>query len=359
MDHEGVAVAPGGEHLVHVHERPQEPEGQVQDGLVAVEVDEESGPGGAVGEPPLPGRSQLLITLTTGTYDVLAVTTSTLLVEPATQVATVLRRPDDKKARESQAVEETGKLALARRAEDATKVEEARKAEERQRIAEAKKAEEARKADEARQVAEAQRVEEVRKAEELQRIAEAKKAEEARKVEEARQVAEAQRVEKARKAEEARKVEEARQVAEAQRIEKAKAEVLAQHVSSSPSAVPAGLQVAALPERQPNSQQTTISAAQPARAPPPAQSERLVTYGDRYLAQGNVAIARQYFLRAAQMEHARAAFKLAETYDPHELARLNVSGLRSDLVEAKSWYARASQFGAEDAKARLARLGGE
>ena len=88
----------------------------------------------------------------------------------------------------------------------------------------------------------------------------------------------------------------------------------------------------------------------------PTQSERLFNRGERYRTEGNIVVARQYFLRAAQMGLARAAFKLAETYDPYVQERLNVN---ADLAEAKRWYARAVELGAEDAKARLAQLGKE
>ena len=80
-------------------------------------------------------------------------------------------------------------------------------------------------------------------------------------------------------------------------------------------------------------------------------------FGERYRAEGNIVVARQYFLRAAHMGLASAAFKLAETYDPYELERLNAQGLNADLAEAKGWYARAAELGAEDAKARLVRMG--
>ena len=52
------------------------------------------------------------------------------------------------------------------------------------------------------------------------------------------------------------------------------------------------------------------------------QSERLFSLGERYHAEGNIVVARQYFLRAAQMGLASAAFKLAE---PTIHTNLNVS----------------------------------
>jgi TPR repeat protein len=87
-----------------------------------------------------------------------------------------------------------------------------------------------------------------------------------------------------------------------------------------------------------------------------AQAERLVGQGERYLEQGNVAVARQYFLRAAEMGFAIAAVKLAETHDPRELARFSVLGLQPDPAQARVWYERALRLGAVEAEARLRRL---
>ena len=94
----------------------------------------------------------------------------------------------------------------------------------------------------------------------------------------------------------------------------------------------------------------------PAADAPRAQAERFVKNGDRYLAQGNIVIARQFYLRAADLGAANAAVRLGETHDPHELARLGVVGLAANPAEAKRWYQRASLLGAAEAEARLRRL---
>ena len=205
-------------------------------------------------------------------------------------------------------------------AEEARKAEEAR-AEDGRRQAAAKKAEEER-------LAEAKRVEEARKAEEA-KVQDARRQAEAKKAEEER-LAEAKRVEKARIAEAA--IQDARRQAGVARAD-----------ASPPT-------VAAL-----SAEQAAASSEQ--YTPTFAQLERLVERGDRYLDQGNILVARQYFLRAAQGGLGAAAFKLAETHDPHELVRLNVQGLMPDPAEAKRWYTRASDLGTSEAKARLGRLG--
>ncbi len=88
------------------------------------------------------------------------------------------------------------------------------------------------------------------------------------------------------------------------------------------------------------------------------QAEKLVARGERDLEQGNIANARQFFLRAAQAGLARAALLLATTYDPRELARLRAVGVQPNVAEARKWYERAAELGAPEAAGRLATLGG-
>ena len=89
-----------------------------------------------------------------------------------------------------------------------------------------------------------------------------------------------------------------------------------------------------------------------------ARAEKLLALGERYLAQGNIAGARQFFQRAANAGLAQGALRLAGTYDPAELERLQVRGVAPDRAEARKWYERAKQLGAPEAEERLARLGG-
>ena len=87
-------------------------------------------------------------------------------------------------------------------------------------------------------------------------------------------------------------------------------------------------------------------------------AEKLVARGERDLEQGNIAQARQFFLRAAQAGLARGAFMLGTTYDPRELARMSAVGIQANLAEARKWYARAVDLGSPEAADRLATLGG-
>ena len=72
------------------------------------------------------------------------------------------------------------------------------------------------------------------------------------------------------------------------------------------------------------------------------QAERLIGLGERHLADGNIAIARQYFARAYDLGYAQAATRLAETFEAEALARHGVHGVKPDPVEAQKWRKRAA-----------------
>jgi hypothetical protein len=226
---------------------------------------------------------------------------------------------------------------------DMRKQAETRKAEEEQQIAQAKRAEEAKKAEEARKLAEA------RKAEETRRIAEAKRAEEAR-LEEAKKAEEARKLAEARKAEEERSIAEAKRAEESLRV--AEATKVADERSPPAQRTAEGSRAVAALDQRPSIKEPTPSLAQD-------RLDQLITQGDRHLVNGNVVVARQYYLRAAQAGMARAALRLAETYDPNELRRLNVQGLMPDVAEAKRWYERAVALGDAGAQVKLGRLNGK
>jgi TPR repeat protein len=87
------------------------------------------------------------------------------------------------------------------------------------------------------------------------------------------------------------------------------------------------------------------------------QAKALHLQGNQKLASGNVAAARMFYRRAAEAGFADAAFALAATYDPEELVRLKVVGLKSDVAAARHWYERARGLGFKGAEERLVRLG--
>jgi hypothetical protein len=125
--------------------------------------------------------------------------------------------------------------------------------------------------------------------------------------------------------------------------------------------------VAEPPPKRPSIATAPAPPAQPA-IPAPAElaprekerAERFVSLGDRHLEQGNISAARMFYQRAAEAGLAGGAIKLATTYDPGELERLNVKveGVVADRTEARKWYERARALGAPEAEGRLARLGG-
>jgi glycosyltransferase involved in cell wall biosynthesis len=85
--------------------------------------------------------------------------------------------------------------------------------------------------------------------------------------------------------------------------------------------------------------------------------EKMIARGERNLADGNVAAARQFFLRAAEAGIARGALLLASTYDPHEFVQLRIQGVQPNPAVARKWYTRARELGAALADERLFRLG--
>ncbi|MDX2157219.1 MAG: hypothetical protein SFW09_11985 [Hyphomicrobiaceae bacterium] len=81
--------------------------------------------------------------------------------------------------------------------------------------------------------------------------------------------------------------------------------------------------------------------------------------GKKLLVEGNVALARLLFERAADAGLAEGALAMGETFDSAELGRRGVVGVRPDTKEARRWYEKARELGAgEDALRRLERLGG-
>jgi hypothetical protein len=105
-----------------------------------------------------------------------------------------------------------------------------------------------------------------------------------------------------------------------------------------------------------NSTTRALSAPQLA----PADRDRalkLHARGEEQLGRGNIYATRQFFERATEAGLAESALALAATYDPAELARLKVLGLKADPSAARKWYEKARELGAREAETRLRRLG--
>jgi hypothetical protein len=113
---------------------------------------------------------------------------------------------------------------------------------------------------------------------------------------------------------------------------------------------------------------TTASSAPldqlPAAAPVPRltaenRAELMLIYekGNESVKLGNILIARQFYLRAAEKGLSEAAFALATTYDPNELAKIKgAAGITADAALAKKWYERAMELGFPEAADHISEL---
>ena len=105
---------------------------------------------------------------------------------------------------------------------------------------------------------------------------------------------------------------------------------------------------------------TPKPAPQPvAGGPPPSASEiaALMVRGDAFLAAGDIASAQLFFERAADSGDARAAMRMAVTYDAGFLDRAGLRGLRGDPERATFWYRRARELGEGKVEPPLGGLG--
>ncbi len=99
--------------------------------------------------------------------------------------------------------------------------------------------------------------------------------------------------------------------------------------------------------------------APPAPIPRPstAQIAELLARGDALLRTGDVASARLFYERAANVGDGRAALRLGATFDPAFLDRDALRGVRGDPAQARYWYDRARDFDEAEAEHRLKSLG--
>jgi hypothetical protein len=115
------------------------------------------------------------------------------------------------------------------------------------------------------------------------------------------------------------------------------------------------------PQQQPQQQQPTASPGPPsaARAEPPVREINpnevagFVRRGQELLAAGDLQAARLFLLRAADAHDARAALLLAKSFDPIASKRFGSADAEPDLARARSWYQKAEQWGASEARREL------
>lgn len=87
-----------------------------------------------------------------------------------------------------------------------------------------------------------------------------------------------------------------------------------------------------------------------------SETERLIERASGLLGQGDIGAARLILALAQDLGNARAAFMLAETYDPLVLSSWTALGTRADPAKAHELYAKAYADGIGEAKARLEAL---
>ena len=103
--------------------------------------------------------------------------------------------------------------------------------------------------------------------------------------------------------------------------------------------------------------------AAPAQVSSPAervdaeQVTMLSNRGMEYLRSGDFPSARLLLKRAAEAGSPGAALMLGATFDPLFLPQLRANGIEPDVAQARRWYERALELGADDASQRLAELG--
>jgi hypothetical protein len=91
----------------------------------------------------------------------------------------------------------------------------------------------------------------------------------------------------------------------------------------------------------------------------PAETEHidnLISHGQRMVDLGYFAGARAFFKRAAEAGSGEAALALGTTYDPALIAEIGAQGIEPEPREARIWYERAKDLGAQDAEAKLKAL---
>ncbi len=135
-------------------------------------------------------------------------------------------------------------------------------------------------------------------------------------------------------------------------------------VASAPAPVvvsdPPPATVEPVPKASAPAEPAPVVAATPAPSPAaPAdtrQADALLARGDDLLATGDVAAARLFYQRAAELGSAAAATAVGQTYDPGVLELLRVRGARGDMQMAAEWYRKAIAAGDRQAEIRLKRL---
>jgi hypothetical protein len=118
------------------------------------------------------------------------------------------------------------------------------------------------------------------------------------------------------------------------------------------TARPAATAIAAAPASSP----TMSQSAKITSRPDDEETSALIKLGQDFLKNGDFSSGRLLLKRAANAGSAAAALLLGETFDPLLVQRLGVIGVQPDVAEAREWYQRAAQLGSSTAAQHLATL---
>ena len=92
------------------------------------------------------------------------------------------------------------------------------------------------------------------------------------------------------------------------------------------------------------------------KTPPQLDLDLLLARGNQLLALGDVASARLFYRLAATKGSAEGAVAMGSTYDPVNLERAGIAGVRPSPAEAIKWYRQAIDMGHQGAGAQLREL---
>lgn len=92
---------------------------------------------------------------------------------------------------------------------------------------------------------------------------------------------------------------------------------------------------------------------------PAAEQDALLSRVTGLLRQGDIGAARAILNRLVREKNAKAAYILAQSYDPQVLRQSKVVGLRGDVPLARNLYEQALRGGVTEAKAALDALAQE
>ncbi|MBM6579108.1 hypothetical protein ILT44_02845 [Microvirga sp. BT689] len=127
--------------------------------------------------------------------------------------------------------------------------------------------------------------------------------------------------------------------------------------SALPGKDPPPVVIASLPEGiQPLPLAVTGTLQPPGRTEPARAEDRLVSRADELFRKGDVSGARLLLEHALASGNARAAFLLAETFDPNVLSKLGALGIRGDAAKAREFYGQARALGMTQAGERMEAL---